>query len=95
MSKFKDHLKQKLKDPEFKEEFERQRQLSELAIKIQKERTKKDLSQSALAKIAGITQQQLSKIENAVNSNIVTYLKVLNALDYSLGVKPQKKLAHV
>ena len=95
MSKFKDHLKEKLKDPEFKEEFERQRQLSELAVKIQKERIKKDFSQTELAKIAGITQQQLSKIENAINSNILTYLKVLNALDYSLAVTPQKKLAHV
>ena len=92
MSKFKEHLKEKLQDPEFKKEFERQRQLSELAVKIQKERTKKGLSQVELAKIAGITQQQLSKVEHAVNSNIVTYLKVLNALDYGLSVKPQKKL---
>ena len=95
MSKFKDHLNQKLKNPEFKEEYERQRQISDLAVKIQKERMRKGLSQTDLAELAGITQQQLSKIENAVNSNILTYLKVLNALDYSLTVKPQKKLAHV
>ena len=95
MSKFKDHLNQKLKDPEFKDEFERQRQLSDLAVKIQKERIKKGLSQKELARIAGITQQQLSKIENAVNSNILTYLKVLNALDYGLSVKPQKKIVNV
>jgi len=95
MSKFRTHLNKKLENPEFKEEFERQRQLSNLAIKIQKERDKKGMSQTELAKVAGITQQQLSKIENAVNSNILTYLKVLNALDYSLSVKPQKKIAHV
>lgn len=92
MSKFREHLKEKLQDPVFQEEFERQRQLSELALKIQKERGKKGLSQTELAKIAGITQQQLSKVEHAVNSNILTYLKVLNALDYGLSVKPQKKL---
>ena len=95
MSKFRKHLDQKLENPEFKEEYERQRQLSDLAIKIQKERLKKNLSQKDLAHLAGITQQQLSKIENAVNSNILTYLKVLNALEYSLAVKPRKKFGHV
>lgn len=90
MSKFKDHLKEKLKDPEFESEYNRQRQLSELALKIQKQRIKKGLSQKELAQIAGITQQQLSKIEHAVNSNIITYMKVLNALNFSLSITPQK-----
>jgi len=94
MSKFREHLNNKLKNSAFKDEFERQRQLSDLALKIQQERNKKGLSQTDLAQLAGITQQQLSKIENAVNSNILTYLKVLNALDYSLAVKPQKKLVN-
>jgi DNA-binding XRE family transcriptional regulator len=95
MSKFREHLNQKLINTEFKEEFENQRQLSELAIKIQQARNKKGLSQAELARIAGITQQQLSKIEHAVNGNILTYLKVLNALEYGFSIKPQKKLAHV
>jgi len=94
MSRFKEHLNQKLKNAEFKEEFERQQKLSELAIKIQEARSKRGLSQSDLAKLAGITQQQLSKIEHAVNANILTYLKVLDALDFDLAIKPQKKLAH-
>ena len=45
------------------------------------------MSQVELAKLSGITQQQLSKIENAINSNILTYMKVLNALEYSFDVK--------
>ena len=94
MSKFKDHLKEKLKDSEFKSEFERQKKLSDLSIKIQQIRIKKGLSQSELAKLSGITQQQLSKIEHAVNGNILTYLKVLDALDYDLSIKPHRKLAH-
>ena len=92
MTKFKEHLNKKLEDPKFKAEYIRQKQLSELALKIQKQRIKKGLSQKELAQISGITQQQLSKIEHAVNSNIITYMKVLNALDYSLSVKPQKEL---
>jgi DNA-binding XRE family transcriptional regulator len=95
MSKFKEHLNKKLKNVEFKEEYEQQKKLSELAIKIQQVRNKKDLSQAELAKLAGITQQQLSKIEHAMNGNILTYLRVLDALEYDLAIKPQRKLAHV
>jgi len=95
MSKFKEHLNQKLKNVEFKEEYEQQKKLSELAIKIQQVRNKKGLSQAELAKLAGITQQQLSKIEHAVNGNILTYLRVLDALKYDLAIKPKRKLAHV
>ena len=95
MSKFKEHLNQKLTNAEFKNEFERQRKLSELAIKIQQVRNKKGLSQAELAKLAGITQQQLSKIEHAMNGNILTYLRVLDALEYDLAIKPQRKLVHV
>jgi DNA-binding XRE family transcriptional regulator len=95
MSKFKEHLNQKLKNVEFKEEYEQQKKLSELAIKIQQVRNKKGLSQAELAKLAGITQQQLSKIEHAMNGNILTYLRVLDALEYDLAIKPQRKLAHV
>ena len=90
MSKFKDHLKEKLKDPEFKARYDRQKQLSDLSLQIQEQRVKKGLSQKELAQLAGITQQQLSKIEHAVNSNIITYMKVVNALDYSFSLKPQK-----
>jgi DNA-binding XRE family transcriptional regulator len=95
MSKFKEHLNQKLKNLEFKEEYEQQKKLSELAIKIQQVRNKKGLSQAELAKLAGITQQQLSKVEHAMNGNILTYLRVLDALEYDLAIKPQRKLAHV
>jgi len=95
MSKFKEHLNQKLKNVEFKQEYEQQKKLSELAIKIQQVRNKKGLSQAELAKLSGITQQQLSKIEHAVNGNILTYLRVLDALEYDLTIKPQRKFAHI
>jgi len=39
-----------------------------------------------LAKKAGVTQQQLSKIEHGYNSNIMTYIKVAEALGLSVGV---------
>ncbi|MDH5718718.1 MAG: helix-turn-helix domain-containing protein [Spirochaetia bacterium] len=93
MTKFIKHLNEKLKNPEFKSEYFRQKQLSDLALKIQQARQKKGMSQVELAKLSGITQQQLSKIENAINSNILTYMKVLNALEYSFDVKPQKRLS--
>ena len=41
MTKYKKHLNEKLKNPEFKSEYFRQKQLSDLALKIQQARQKK------------------------------------------------------
>jgi transcriptional regulator with XRE-family HTH domain len=42
---------------------------------------RKGMSQTELAKKAGISQQQLSKIENGGNFTVLTLLKILNALN--------------
>jgi len=81
MIKHKEYLNKKLKDPKFKEEFLYQRKMAELAVKIQKEREKKGMSQQELARLAHVTQQQLSNIENGSNYTVKTLLKIGNALD--------------
>ena len=86
MSRFREHLNEKLKEKSFREAYNFQKQLSDLALRIQKERNKKKISQTDLASMAGITQQQISKIENAINGNIMTYLKVLSALNLEIKV---------
>jgi len=44
------------------------------------------LTQKQLAEKSHITQQQLSKIENGVNCNMLTFIKVSNALGLGLTV---------
>ena len=80
MRTFKHHLEEKLKEKEFREVYAEERQLLEMALKIVDARKHSGLSQEELAQKAHITQQQLSKIENGVNCNMITFLKVCQAL---------------
>ena len=91
MNSFKTHLASKAKNRKFREAFDEEKQLLELAIRIQEFRDKSHMSQAALARKAGITQQQLSKIENGVNCNTSTLLRVLNALNLRLDLHAEKK----
>ena len=84
MKTFKKHLNEKLTNKEFQELYDEERKLLEISIKIHEEREKHGLSQNEVAKKAHITQQQLSKIENGENCNILTLLKVCNALGLKL-----------
>ena len=83
---FRTHLNEKLKDPKFKKLYDAERKILEVAIRIHEEREKQRLTQKALAQKAGVTQQQLSKIENGYNSNIITYIKVADALGLTVGI---------
>ena len=83
---FRDHLNEKLKDPEFKKIYEEEKRLLDLGYAILKAREKKGLSQKELAKQCQVTQQQLSKIENGVNCNMLTFIKVSSALGLGITV---------
>lgn len=83
---FREHLRKYEKDPEFKKLLDAERKILAVAIKIHKERERQKLTQKELAKKAGVTQQQLSKIENGYNSNIMTYIKVVDALGLNIGI---------
>jgi len=86
MITFRDHLNKKLKDKEFAALYETEKKLLGIAIRIAEERNNQGLSQSELAKKAMVTQQQVSKIENGQNCNIITFLKVSRALGLTLNV---------
>ena len=83
---FRDHLNEKLKDPEFKKLFEEESRLLRLGYAITEAREQKGISQKELAQKSLITQQQLSKIENGVNCNMLTFIKVSTALGLDLKV---------
>ncbi|MGA2141184.1 MAG: helix-turn-helix transcriptional regulator [Brevinematales bacterium] len=91
MKTFRSHLESKLKDPDFKEKYLEEKKLIELSLIIHNEREKNGLSQNDVAKKAHITQQQMSKIENGINCNIITFLKVCNALSIDFNFNTANK----
>jgi len=78
------HLKEKLKDPYFKELYELEEQKLAIVKRIIDYRIKNKLTQGQLAKRAGITQQYISKIENGEFSSIATLQKVLLFIGYTV-----------
>jgi HTH-type transcriptional regulator / antitoxin HipB len=90
MNSLKKHLNEKLKDQRFKRLYEEERELADLSLRILKTREKMGMSQKEVAERARITQQQLSKIENGINCNLATFLKVCNALGLKIDLEPLK-----
>ncbi|HBE01896.1 MAG: transcriptional regulator [Spirochaetes bacterium GWF1_41_5] len=90
MKSFRSHLNEKLKDSKFRQLYEQEKKLVEIALEVKKVREDEGLSQEELARKAHITQQQLSKIENGLNCNITTFLKVMNALHMQMSLIHQK-----
>lgn len=91
METFGNHLNQKLKSERFRKLYEEDRQLAELALKIHGAREELGLSQQEVAEKARVTQQQLSKVENGVNCNISTFLRICNALELRLDLGIPKR----
>ena len=83
---FRAHLNEKLKDPEFKKAFEEEKRLLQLSYAIVEARQKSGMTQKELAEKSCVTQQQLSKIENGVNCNMLTFIKVSSALGLGISV---------
>jgi len=83
---YKEHLAKKMKNPDFRKAFEEEKRLLELSYAIIEAREKRGLTQKELAKKSHVTQQQLSKIENGINCNMLTFIKVSNALGLGLTV---------
>ena len=86
MMTFKNHLKEELKNPEFKKLYEEEKRLLDLGLAIAEAREQQGISQKELAQKSQITQQQLSKIENGINCNMLTFIKVSSALGLDLTV---------
>lgn len=72
-----EHLKEKLKNPYFKELHELEEQKLEIVKRIVNYRIKYNLTQEDLARKADVSQQHISKIENGDFSNMMTLEKML------------------
>ena len=81
------HLKEKLKDPYFKELYELEEQKLKIVKRIIDYRIKNELTQGALAKKIGVTQQHISKIENGEFSSMSTLERVLLSIGYTVKIQ--------
>ncbi len=79
--KFRNRLNEELKDQKFKENYDKEKAIVDLAVEIAASREEMGLTQAQLAEKAHITQQQLSKIERGNFGNFLTIMKVVQALN--------------
>jgi len=86
MMTFREHLNEKMKNGNFKKMYEEEKHLLDLGLSIIKAREQKGLTQRELAQKSHVTQQQLSRIENGVNCNMLTFIKVSSALGLGLNL---------
>jgi HTH-type transcriptional regulator/antitoxin HipB len=89
LESFDNHLKELMKNPEFAEEYDEEKRRLGLAINLAIQRQKMNITQTELAKRAGITQQQLSKLERGENCNMSTFLKVCHSLGFEVLIRQQ------
>lgn len=84
---FQDHLKELLKKPEFKKEWEASEAEYQLACKLIEARLKKNLSQRDLAKKVHTSQAAISRIEAMRGNPSLSLLKrIAQALGTSIKI---------
>lgn len=84
MKTFNNFLKEQLKDPEFKTEWDNLEPEFQIIRALIKVRNEKNISQKQLAQLTGINQADISRIENG-NAN--PSIKTLQRLAKGLGMK--------
>lgn len=62
---FNDFLQRHLKDPEFKAEFDKLTPIYQLKSKLIAQRLAKKMTQSEVAKISGLKQSNIARLENS------------------------------
>ena len=81
--RFRDYLKEHLKDPAVREAYEEEGLFVELAIQIGRLRERKGLTQRVLAKRLHTSQQTISRLESPRNGSLS--LRTLVKLAHALG----------
>jgi len=91
--KFREFLKEKLKDKDFKKRYYKDLEKTRIAIEIAYFREKKRLSQAELAKIVNTSQSAIARLEDPdyKGYSINTLRKVADALDLELVVSFREK----
>src|SRR3989338_6499889 len=84
LTNVREHLKEELKDPYFRELYELDSVKTEISKKIIGYRIKHNMNQTQLAKMVKVSQQQISYIEEGDFSSFQTIQKVLLAIGYKI-----------
>lgn len=81
-------LKEQLKNPDFKEEYDRLEPEFAIIEAVIKARVKKGITQKELAQRMGTKQSVISRLESGdANPSIVFLQKIAKALNYHLEIK--------
>ena len=84
---FQDHLKESLKDPQFRKEWGNSEVEYQLGKRLIEARLKRNLSQRALAKKVGTSQAAISRIEGmSANPSLSLLKRIAQALDTKLQI---------
>lgn len=88
MRTHREYLERQLRDDKFAKDFGCEKQKLRIAYDIHSARIEQGLSQRDLARKAGVTQQMVSRIENAANANMTqsTVSKIADALGKDVGL---------
>lgn len=86
--KFRDELREKLKDKEFRKAFDKEDLYARLAIQIAKLREEEGLSQKELARRLRTSQQMISRLEDPDNRSLSlgTLVKLAEAFHKRLDI---------
>lgn len=87
--RFRDRLKEDLKNKEFRKAFDEEDVYTRLAVQIAKIREEQGLSQKDLAKRLHTSQQMVSRLEDSANRSlsIQTLAKLATALHKKLKIR--------
>jgi len=86
--KFKDHLKEQLKNPEFKSEYEALGSEYEIIRQIIEARSELNLTQKELAERTGIKQSNISRLERGTYTpSLKSLMKVAKGLNKELHIE--------
>lgn len=90
MKTFRDDLKERLKNDVFAREFQRERRKLRIAYSLHKARMAKGWTQKELAEKANMTQQMVSRIENAGTPQFTfgSLLRMADALGFEVDIVP-------
>jgi predicted transcriptional regulator len=88
MSDFKRHLQKQLENPEFANEWERQRPEREYIKAIVAARTEQNMTQRELSERTGIRQSNISRIENGnCSPTVATLQQIANGVGKTLHIE--------
>ncbi|MDD5219817.1 MAG: helix-turn-helix transcriptional regulator [Candidatus Bipolaricaulis sp.] len=94
MRTHREYLNKQLKDPAFAEAFRCENHTLRIAYDIHSARVRLGMSQKALAIKAGVTQQMVSRVENAAEAHMThgTVCRIAEALGMDVGLVAKEHL---